>query len=60
MAWVAGVVAVVIYFLPTLVAWNRNHRNMVPIFLTDMLLGWSGLAWVIALIWSFSDNVDND
>lgn len=47
----------IIYFLPTLIARKRFHRNMTPIFLTNLFFGWTGLGWFIALIWSVSDNV---
>ena len=40
------------YFLPTLVAFLRQHRNMFAIFLLNLLLGWTALGWVGSLIWS--------
>jgi hypothetical protein len=41
-----------IYFLPALVAWARHHPNVVAIFVLNMLLGWTFVFWVIALVWS--------
>ncbi len=46
-----------LYLLPTVTASSRYHRNTGPIFLTNLFFGWSILGWLIALIWSFSDNV---
>lgn len=43
-----------IYFLPTLVANSRSHKNTVSIFLLNLFLGWTFLGWVAALIWSFT------
>lgn len=47
-----------IYFLPTLVAWDRRHRERTPIFLVNLFFGWSVLGWIIAFIWSFTSQVD--
>lgn len=41
-----------LYFAPFLVALIRRHSKTVPIFLLTLLLGWTGLGWIIALIWS--------
>lgn len=40
------------YFMPTLVAVCRRHHNSGAIFLLNLLLGWTMLGWLIALIWS--------
>ncbi len=40
------------YFLPTLLCWNK--RNVVAIFFLNLLLGWTLLGWVIALVWAVS------
>lgn len=49
---------VLLYFLPTYVAYRRKHNNVLPIFLVNLLLGGLyGIGWVIALIWACSDNV---
>lgn len=42
----------VIYLLPALVAWRRRHPNVAAIVLLNVLLGWSVLGWVAALVWS--------
>lgn len=38
------------YFLPTLIASQRNHTSTGAIFLLNFLLGWTFLGWVAALI----------
>lgn len=48
------------YFLPFLIAWRRNHRNETPIGLTNLLLGWTIIGWIIALIWATTDNVEKE
>lgn len=40
------------HFLPTIIALARGHHNGFAIFLTNLLLGWTVIGWVIALIWA--------
>ncbi len=44
--------AALAYFLPTIIALARGHHNGFAIFLTNLLLGWTLIGWIIALIWS--------
>ena len=41
-----------LYFLPTLVAFVRDHKNSAGIVLLNVFLGWTLLGWVAALVWS--------
>jgi hypothetical protein len=41
-----------LYFIPSFVAWYRNHRQFNAIFILNFLLAWTIIGWVIALIWS--------
>jgi len=45
---------VLLYILPELIAQRRNHLQRNAIWLLDILLGWTVLGWIIALIWSAS------
>ena len=40
------------YFLPALIAFLRQHKNKLAIFLLNLLLGWTVLGWVVSLVWS--------
>ena len=40
------------YFLPTIVAWRRHHRNLLALGVLNLLLGWTVVGWVIAIVWS--------
>lgn len=40
------------YFLPTVVAKRREHPQQDAILLLNLLLGWTILGWIAALIWS--------
>jgi hypothetical protein len=41
-----------LYFAPTLTAIGRKHPNTRPIFVINLLLGWTLAGWVIAAAWS--------
>lgn len=43
------------YLLPTIVAFMRNHHNAFPIFLVNLLLGLTGVFWIVALVWAFTN-----
>lgn len=50
-------VAIVIYFIPSLIAFSRKHNNRVAILVCNFLFGWTFLGWGICLVWSFTHNV---
>lgn len=49
---VAFVGAVVLYFFPTVEAKHRQHHQSTAIGLLNLFLGWTGIGWLIALIWA--------
>ena len=49
-------VCLVLYFLPTIIAVKRKHNSAAAIFVLNLLLGWSGLCWIIASVWSLTGN----
>ena len=51
-------VAIFIYVLPSIVAFNRTHQNRVAILWLNILLGWSLVGWVIALVWALTANTE--
>lgn len=48
----AFVITVLAYFVPTLVAYLRKHRNRQVIGWLNLLFGWTGIGWVLCLVWS--------
>ena len=44
--------ALFIYFLPTIVAANRGHKNTFAIGVANLFLGWTFLGWVVCLVWA--------
>ncbi|MBB3140208.1 superinfection immunity protein [Halomonas sp. THAF12] len=45
-------VAVVVYFLPLIVAVMRSKENAVAISMLNLFLGWTFIGWVVALVWA--------
>ena len=45
-------VALAMYFLPMIIAVVRNHPNAVALTALNLLLGWTLLGWVAALVWA--------
>lgn len=45
-----------IYLLPAIIASSRNHINTGAIWILNIVLGWSGIGWIAALIWSFTNS----
>ncbi len=42
-----------IYFAPSWVAWNKNHKQQDAIVILNIFAGWSILGYIVALVWSF-------
>jgi hypothetical protein len=45
----------VVYFMPTIIAVQRGHKNALAIGVLNLLLGGTGLGWVVALVWSLTN-----
>lgn len=54
MIFVIALAVVAFYFLPALVASHRKHPNTNAITVLNLLLGWSLIGWVVALVWACS------
>ena len=46
--------AVAVYFILNWIASARKHPSVNAIFVTNLLLGWTFVGWVVALIWSLT------
>jgi Superinfection immunity protein/Short C-terminal domain len=42
----------IVYIIPTLVAFRRNHPNRWPILLVNVVFGGTVLGWGVALAWA--------
>lgn len=48
-----SIIGIAIYFLPTIIAFKRSHRNRWIIFLLN-IFGATIILWVIALVWALN------
>jgi hypothetical protein len=42
------------YLIPTIVALIRGHRSVLAIGFVNVVLGWSVIGWLWAMIWALS------
>ena len=47
-------ISLAFYFLLTIVAVKRSVRNGGSVFILNLLLGWTLIAWVVALAMAFA------
>jgi len=47
--------AVVVYFLPAIIAWNYRVRRSGAILALNFLLGWTFLGWAGAFVWAIAE-----
>jgi len=43
---------IILYFLPMIMAIEKKQKNKTAIIVLNILLGWTLVGWVIALIWA--------
>ena len=58
LALIALALGIWIYILPSIIAFQRNHKYKWPIAAINILLGWSVFAWVGSLVWAIMPNND--
>jgi len=51
------ILLVVLFFLPNIVAYSRGHNSAHAILALNILLGWTVLGWVVAMVWALTGNV---
>lgn len=44
------------YLLPGILAAMRDHNNTLAIFALTIVLGWTGIGWLAAFVWAFTNN----
>lgn len=54
------IVYFLIYFLPAIVARNRRHRQEMAIGILNLLLGWTVIGWVVALVWACTSDTRSE
>jgi Superinfection immunity protein len=43
-----------LYFIPSLIASHRTHRNKTAIFILNLFTGWTFAGWIASLVWAFT------
>lgn len=57
--WFVVIALVVMYFLPTIIAFARGHSSKMAIALVNLLFAVTVIGWIIALVWSLSSKGQN-
>lgn len=52
------ILILLIYFLPTIIAFYRGKSNWLAIMLVNLFFGWSFIGWFVALIWAVTKDVE--
>lgn len=56
MLWYVGIFAgLLIYMVPTLTAMVRGHSKVALIGVVNVLVGWTIIGWIAAMVWTFSE-----
>ena len=50
------VLGLALYALPSIIAGRRRKRNANAIGALNLLLGWTVIGWVVALVWSLTED----
>lgn len=45
-----------VYFLPTII--GARHHNAGAIFVLNLLLGWTFVGWIVALVWACTNSAE--
>jgi len=48
------IVAIILYFLPSIIAFSRHKKNSGAIFALNFFLGWSLIGWAVSLAWALT------
>jgi hypothetical protein len=49
-----SLVGLALYFLPTIIVLARRKKNVLGPILVNVLLGWTVIGWIVALIWALT------
>lgn len=45
-----------VYLIPGIIAINKKKKNSGAIFALNLLLGWTMIGWIIALVWALTND----
>jgi hypothetical protein len=53
------ILVVVIYMLPTLIAFGREHPRRHDIIVVNILLGWTLIGWIAVFLWASLTRIED-
>lgn len=53
-----GILTLFLYFIPSYIAFKRNHNHKFLIFLLNVFLGVTIIGYVVAVLWAMSGNTE--
>ena len=54
------IIWVIIYFLPTIIAWIRHKKNGGSVIVINLFLGWTFIWWVVAFAMAFWEKEEDE
>ncbi|HML09473.1 MAG TPA: superinfection immunity protein [Stellaceae bacterium] len=51
---------VLLYLLPTLIAYGREHPHRQDLALLNILFGWTLIGWIGVFLWAMLTHVENE
>jgi hypothetical protein len=51
---------VVIYMMPTVIAFGREHPRRQDIAVVNILLGWTLIGWIAVFLWALLTQVESE
>ena len=54
---IGSIISLILYYLPTIIAFGKGKTNKWAVFALNFFLGWSLIAWVIALVWALKQDI---
>ena len=53
-----ALIVLALYLIPSIIAITRNKRNQIAILVLNILLGWTFIGWVVAIVWALTVDAD--
>jgi hypothetical protein len=53
---IVGIFSALIYFAPTIIAFNREHGNKYVVLIINIVFGWTLIGWLVAIFIASSKN----
>ena len=56
LSFIVIILCFIFYFLPSIIAMYRGKSNTFAIILLNVFLGWTFVGWIVALVWSATND----